>query len=246
MRRSTALLFALSMPMAAWAPGCVDTRRKCAAGQTVWYCSIPQRKTPTYCHDALPEQVCASNVQDAISKGNTQAIADYSLPETPPDTSCFDQHTTSYFVAPNGMPLDSPSCIVTIDDDPCVTCAKTSCCGDYQSCLGGDANCACLVACLSQGGTIAACTATDGCGPFSAVSTSASLCLVAACPAQCGTVGGMASGMCPGSSSSSSGAGTSSSGGPTCTPGSYGPGESCFSDADCSSCICNTQSMACE
>jgi hypothetical protein len=50
----------------------------------------------------------------------------------------------------------------------------------------------------------------------------------------CGSSGGT------GSSSSSGSAGTA------CTPGTFGPGESCFSDGDCTSCACNTQTMTCD
>jgi hypothetical protein len=53
----------------------------------------------------------------------------------------------------------------------------------------------------------------------------------------------MGNGMCaPMTSGSSS---SSSSGAPTCTPGPTGAGEACFSDGDCASCVCDTQTTTC-
>src|SRR5262249_30360213 len=74
-----------------------------------------------------------------------------------------------------------PTCIVTDGDDPCVACAKTNCCAGYTSCFD-DTNCACMVACLAGGGTVAACTSAGTCGSLSTVSISTSACLDSLCP----------------------------------------------------------------
>ena len=132
-------------------------------------------------------------------------------------------------------------CVTTASDDACTVCVKGACCSDYQSCLN-DAGCLCWVTCKAAGYSDTTCEQPAYCGPLDAVSSSAAACLDANCGAQCGTmIAGSGSGSCAcDSSSSSSGATTS------CTPGSSGPGETCFSDGDCTSCVCNTQTMTCD
>lgn len=247
MRKSTALLFVSSVFAAASVPGCSPVKTYCIGGDTAWTCRFP----PTDCLNAYDVTVCAGSLAEALFKASDKAIRKYNnLKHTPVSTGCFNNNETSFVdlsISPPLMPQGAPpACDANGTDDACVTCAKASCCADYQSCFA-DANCTCLVDCLAQGGTVAACTAADGCGGASAVSVSATTCLDAACPAQCVNAGGMAPGMCPpmGTGSSSSSSSASSTGGPTCTPGPTGSGQACISDGDCASCVCDPQTMTC-
>jgi hypothetical protein len=154
---------------------------------------------------------------------------------------CHDTMQTS-FVPDNPTYRDMgipPSCDPSETDTACVACAKASCCGEFQAC-SSDTNCSCLVGCLAMGGSQASCIAM--CGSYSDVSTTTTTCLDRECPDPvCPTAGDMSGGVCPQSPGGGAGGSSTSS----CTPGSAGPGESCFSDGDCSSCACNTGTMTC-
>jgi hypothetical protein len=140
---------------------------------------------------------------------------------------------------------DFPSCSANAADDACVSCAKASCCGEYQAC-SSDATCLCWVGCKYGGNSDAICAQPANCGALDAVTSAAASCLDANCPSECATMATMA-GACncgtSGTSSSSSSGGTT---GPSCTPGSFGSGEACSSNADCSSCVCSPQTMTCD
>jgi hypothetical protein len=230
------IIFVLCLP-ALIAPGC--SSRNCGQ-QHSWRCTIK----PTECHYPMVFDACGSDMAEAIANADSLAQS-YLLSRNPiTGTTCVDNGTNTISAVP-GPPYVSqglPSCDVTATDDACVTCAKTYCCGDYQACFQ-DTNCSCLVGCLYQGGTTAACTSADACGPLSEVSTSTSLCLTSACPVQCAAVGGMGPVMCP---TMGTGGGTTTTGtGTGCTPGSFASGDACSSDGDCASCSCNTQTMTC-
>jgi hypothetical protein len=182
---------------------------------------------------ATPSQPTPSNLWDCQSLYNNHPRA------VPP----------VHAKAPPPHPEDLPSCDPTSGDNACVACAKASCCSDYQAC-SNDANCLCWVSCKAGGGTDTSCASSSQCGTLDAVSSSAAACLDANCAAECGTMTTGAAGgcTCPSDmgSSSNGGASASSSGSTsTCTPGSSGPGESCFSDGDCTSCECDPQTMTC-
>ena len=244
MRVSTSF-FVLSALATAGFPGCklgaMDiTTIHCSQGQTAWNCHI----AATTCQSAYLVRCCADTMPNAISIADTKATNQYRLLKAPVGTMCDDTGNTSYVDSnspPNYMPQGDPSsCDASAADDPCLACAKLSCCGTYQAC-SADTNCSCLVGCLFQGGTVAACTSTDNCGPASSISNTTATCLAVACPGQCENPGGMAGGMCPPMTTGSS----SSSGAPSCTPGPMVSGQSCFSDGDCASCVCNMQIMTC-
>lgn len=234
--RSLLPALSLSLLVAVAGPGC-STPFNCPPGYTVWVCefSIGKPNTCGTISTAKQQFTCATERIAAA-----QQVENYFANDVLYGMTCTSTGFQRY--PPQAAHIkvqDLPSCLVTTDDDPCVSCAKTSCCADYQACFA-DANCTCLVACLSHGGTVAACTASDGCGSPSAVSISATACLDTDCPAQCVNPGGMCPPMTSGSGSSSS-----STGGPTCTPGPTGSGQACLSDGDCASCVCNPQTMTC-
>ncbi|WP_437600549.1 hypothetical protein WMF28_03130 [Sorangium sp. So ce590] len=81
-------------------------------------------------------------------------------------------------------------CDAAPEDDECASCAKTSCCSEYDACAG-DANCVCLVDCLSDGNALSVCTLPESCGSADQVSTDAASCLDDACPAQCPSLGAL-------------------------------------------------------
>jgi hypothetical protein len=143
-------------------------------------------------------------------------------------------------VEPSLMAQGPPSCSPSTDDNACVLCMKASCCGQLEACLN-DSNCVCWVGCKYAGNTDAECSQTAYCGALDDVSSAAAVCLDTQCPEECGTMETTSCG-CGGSGS---GGGSGSSGGPSCTPGSFGPGDTCFSDGDCASCMCNLQTMTC-
>jgi hypothetical protein len=164
----------------------------CGAGETVWVCTAPPARTLTYCYNACAVKVCASDETSALAAGIPAAKTACSLPVTPSDTQCFDQHTTSYYPGTRAPPIMSqtnPSCLVTDGDDACVVCAMNACCADYNACAA-DMNCSCLVGCLYQGNSISTCT-TD-CGAPDSVSVSTAACLNASCPSQCANPGAWA------------------------------------------------------
>jgi hypothetical protein len=72
-------------------------------------------------------------------------------------------------------------CTTTIEDDPCVTCAKTSCCAVSLECWQ-DTICTCLVACRSV-----SCTAeeTSQCGALDAKYEAIAACLHENCAKEC-------------------------------------------------------------
>jgi hypothetical protein len=77
------------------------------------------------------------------------------------------------------------------------------------------------------------------------VSLSTAACLSAACPTTCSGVGSMVPpGLCM--DQTGTGGGSGGGGAPSCTPGSGLAGASCFSDGDCESCTCDTQTMLCD
>lgn len=241
-KSSAAILFGLSVLVGAWAPGCSQsTKTPCENGEVGWDCNT----APFGCVIAQPVPVCASSQADAEARAIVKAVTMRHLPGTPPSASCHPNRENFIYdqaAAPSFMPQTlGGSCSADPGDDFCTACAKSVCCNDYLSC-GADANCTCLVDCLAPGNTLDACTAT--CGALGAVASSTAACLTGSCPAECG--GSTGSGMC-GSTSSSSGSGGGGGGGgaPTCTPGPMGPGENCFSDADCGSCSCDAQTMTC-
>jgi hypothetical protein len=229
--------------------GCSATNIPCSKGQTVWTCTI--QGTPCHYPYINPYGFCAANEQDAIVQANTDALAHLK----PKDqnivgTTCTNTGKTSMPwhppVGPQGVPLrpqNMPSCVADPSDNACVACAKAACCGAYQACYS-DTNCSCLVGCLYQGNSAAACTSTDNCGPPSAVSLSTAVCLDTTCATECTSAGSMGSSMCPDMTGTGSGTG-SSSGGPSCTPGPTPPAGSCFQDTDCQSCSCDMQTMSC-
>lgn len=224
-------------------PGCGNPyATNCSEGQSTWQCSI--KSTP--CHMTEVNFVCASDMQSAIAAANAKAVSTLKLKDQDiVGTTCTDTGSTrapAQSVAPKRMPEDLPGCDADPADDACVSCAKTACCAAYQAC-SGDLNCSCLVGCLYQGNSVAACTSMDNCGAASAISVTTAACLDTSCAGACANPGGMGSAMCPpDTSSSSSGAGA----GPSCTSGPTGSGEACFSDGDCASCTCNTQTMTCD
>jgi hypothetical protein len=143
-------------------------------------------------------------------------------------------------------PQDLPSCLVTTDDDPCVSCAKTSCCDAYQACFN-DPVCSCLVSCLYLGNSTATCTSAAWCGSPSLVTESTTTCLTAACPTACPGVGSMFAGLCVDSTGGAGGGGGSTgTTPPSCTPGTVLTGNSCSSDGDCESCYCDPTTMLCD
>jgi hypothetical protein len=242
--KRASLLLLLLLP-ATMIQGCNPSRSYCPKGTgDSWRCVIQ----PTNCHYPMVFDVCANSMAEAIATANSTANT-YLLSKNPFEgTTCMDNGNNVILARP-GPPFvsqDMPSCDVTETDDACTSCAKSSCCGQYQACFQ-DANCACLVGCLYQGGTTAACTAADSCGAASSVSVSTAACLATSCAAQCNDIGTMGSGMCPPPPDGTGGGSTtgSTSTGGTCTPGSAGPGEPCFSNGDCSSCACNTGTMTC-
>jgi hypothetical protein len=189
--------------------------------------------------------VCASDTESAIAAANAKAVGTLKLrDQNITGTTCTDTGKTRDYgqsAEPRFMPQTIPGgCGADPGDDACVVCAKAACCADYQACAA-DLNCSCLVGCLYQGNSVATCTATDNCGPFSPVATSTTACLVASCSAQCVDTGGVGSTMCPEATSGAGGGPPA----PLCTPGPTGSGEPCFSDGDCASCICSMQTMTC-
>lgn len=222
-------------------PGCSD-RVPCDPGQVAWLCNIP----PTAGCNAFLVKDCGATKADALVAAIPKAIAMQPTLAgvlTHVDV-CTPLNSTSYDPNPDTMGFP-PSCDASAGDTACVACAKAFCCGDYQACPM-DTNCSCLVGCLYMGGTLSTCATENGCGPPSDVSIATSACLSGGCPA-CASMGDMASGMCAQPTgvgvgvSTGTGAGGGSST-PACTPGSAGAGESCLSDADCASCVCNNDS----
>lgn len=226
----------------ATAPGC-KSAYECPAGLEHFSCALtatPKASCQAVCGDAgAPPAgwvVCASNENDAASLTSAHFIA------SPWDVQI--RYCYSLAGAPVGFkPQTVPSCEASETDNACVVCAKDFCCDLYQACAG-DAVCLCWVGCKYAGNADAVCAQPDNCGPLDGVSASAAACLDAHCPSACGGMETMAGAcMCGGSTSigSSSGGGA----GPSCTPGPTGSGEPCFSDGDCASCLCNTQTMTC-
>src|SRR5262249_14683603 len=126
--------------------------------------------------------------------------------------NCYTNHKSDFPNYPYLM-QDMPTCVVTTADSACVSCAKNSCCMEFQACFI-ETNCRCLVMCLGGGGTVADCTSASKCGPASSASVAMAACLSSSCPVECPDVSGMMSampsgGMCSSSPTSSS---TSSSG----------------------------------
>jgi hypothetical protein len=176
-----------------------DRLVKCASGQLAWQCAV--KGTP--CHTAYFPYVCASNEAEAIAKANESVYQNLYIPRMQDivGTTC-DQQSKNYYYKLSEPPgrlkiiTDDPtSCAVSPDDDACVTCVKTSCCTNYQACFS-DLNCSCIVGCLYQGFSAAACASMDQCGPPSAVTLATGACLQTSCPASCPTAGGMATSMC--------------------------------------------------
>jgi hypothetical protein len=148
---------------------------------------------------------------------------------------------------PPHPPTPQDTCTASPDDNACTTCVKGSCCSDYQNCMN-DVGCLCWVTCKAAGYTDTTCEQSGYCGPLDAVSMSAASCLDANCGAECGTMitgTGGSSGSCDCGTGGSTGTGGDTGTTTACTPGTFGPGESCFSDGDCTSCSCNTQTMTC-
>jgi hypothetical protein len=83
------------------------------------------------------------------------------------------------------------SCDPAPGDDACHACAKASCCSEYSACVG-DANCACLVDCLSNGKAASVCTRPENCGPVDGAFAATAACLDSACQAPCPTPGSLA------------------------------------------------------
>ncbi|WP_437574555.1 hypothetical protein [Sorangium sp. So ce887] len=71
-----------------------------------------------------------------------------------------------------------------------MSCAKTSCCNEYDA-SAGDARCVCLVDCLAGDNPVSICTLPDNCGPADRVFTEAASCLDDACQAQCPSPGAL-------------------------------------------------------
>jgi hypothetical protein len=210
----------------------------CATGQTVWDCIIK----PTSCNMAQSLQACGANVDEAIAGANLIAFRTFKPRDPIVGTTCVDTGRTKY-INPTFSTQNSPTCDVFTTDDACQVCAKTSCCTAYVACFE-DLNCSCLVGCLYNGGTVAACTSAEQCGPASTVSNVTAACLSTSCPGQCASMGGMTT--CQGGTGGSTGTGGSSGvGGSPSSCGSFGAGETCFSNGDCASCMCNQQSMTC-
>jgi hypothetical protein len=236
----------VSMAVAAAVAGCnnplqntsVPMLQRCAAGQTVWNCTIQS----TDCYMSQLFQTCAVDKASAVDAAN--AIATYAIKPKNPimGTSCVDTLETEYII-PSIRPQGEPTCIITTDDNTCQTCAKGTCCNQYVACFD-DINCSCMVSCLYDGLPAATCTSMDACGSLSAASINMASCIGASCSTPCVTMGGMLAGTstCDGAGGGSSSTGT----GTSCTPGANLAGNSCYSDADCESCYCNTTTMLCE
>jgi hypothetical protein len=84
----------------------------------------------------------------------------------------------------SGQAIGSASasaCASAAEDDPCVTCAKTSCCAVSLECWQ-DTSCTCLIACRSAG-----CTAeeTSQCGALEARTEDLTTCLHDHCAKEC-------------------------------------------------------------
>jgi hypothetical protein len=240
-----ALTFALSL--VAWG-GCDANLGSCIAPNWTYYCQVELKASPACmvsCTSTAPEydehQVCTLNAATAAAL-TIQFYAGIGQMVTAFERPCYSALNVRQ-KAPGLHPEDAPSCDVTGADNACVACAKASCCGDYQACLG-DTACLCWVSCKAGGGTDTTCAAPAACGALNAVSSSAAACLDAHCASECGTMTTSTSTTC--SCASTTPPPTNSGGTPHCTPGSTGSGEACFSNGDCASCVCNPQSMTCD
>jgi hypothetical protein len=81
--------------------------------------------------------------------------------------------------------VDAGACVGDSDDDPCITCAKSSCCDATLAC-STDAACMCLLSCTATGGEMGACSAASQCDAApDAVYTTEAACIAAHCAGAC-------------------------------------------------------------
>lgn len=176
MRTLSAFLF---MSLVVLATRCVviPDREECDAGQVRWRCTI----LPTACHMAYINYTCASDVTEAIVKANKDAVFTLKLQDQNIVGTTCEQYT-----GPKSQPQSEPpaSCDAAPSDNACVTCAKASCCSDYQACVE-DGTCVCWVYCKTAGNTDEICSSQEQCGPANDFSASMVTCLFGSCQAQC-------------------------------------------------------------
>jgi hypothetical protein len=86
-------------------------------------------------------------------------------------------------VGPTGPTVE---CTPVTGDDPCVTCAKASCCTESLSCFG-DPSCDCIVRCRTDtAGTVESCSAVSQCNASPNATYAAEIaCLTKNCAAEC-------------------------------------------------------------
>ncbi len=173
-RLSALLLITLMVPVV----GCfIPETKGCDDGQIRWQCTV----LPTACHMAYVNYQCAADVTEAIAKANADAI--FTL--KPQDQNIVGT-TCKEYTGPTPQPQNDPpsSCGAAPSDNACVTCAKASCCSDYQACEQ-DGTCVCWVYCKTAGNTDEFCSSQEQCGPANNVSAPIVTCLFGSCQAQC-------------------------------------------------------------